>query len=322
MANEKPQVEHAYDVWHVAKGEKKKLTKVAKKKKFRKIQPWIGSIINHIYWVGDSSETEDEREEKWRSILNHIINVHEHAGHKVFVKCLHGTIERDWIKKGSAAHKKLEEMLTRPRLISAIRKLSKYHQTSGLEAKHALDNLLASKNTYHSYHSLSARLYCSNLHYNENSNRKQATTADGKLRWAISYPKAFKGEKAVAKPLKEKPTYEYVHLILSQVIKLRKQYPTLKKAKEHASNVLPPEPQSLVQQYLAGKERPSKEQVVANKKSRFSKPALPTSVKRKAGVNPCACKGKCATRKCDCRAVGTICDNECKCQEAKCINRE
>jgi hypothetical protein len=50
------------------------------------------------------------------------------------------------------------------------------------------------------------RLYCSNLHYN-NSNRKQATTADGRLRWAVSYPKAFKGENAVAKPLKEKPTY-------------------------------------------------------------------------------------------------------------------
>ena len=48
---------------------------------------------------------------------------------------------------GSAAHKKLVEMLTRPRLIAAIRKLSKYHQTSGLEAKHAMDNVLASKNT-------------------------------------------------------------------------------------------------------------------------------------------------------------------------------
>ena len=58
---------------------------------------------------------------------------------------------------GSAAHKKLVEMLTRPRLIAAIRKLSKYHQTSGLEAKHAMENVLASKNTYFSYHSLSAR---------------------------------------------------------------------------------------------------------------------------------------------------------------------
>ena len=35
----------------------------------------------------------------------------------------------------------------------------------------------------------------------------QAKTAEGKLRWAIAYPKAFKREKAVAKPLKEKPTY-------------------------------------------------------------------------------------------------------------------
>ena len=51
------------------------------------------------------------------------------------------------------------------------------------------------------------RLYCLNLHFNENSNRKQATTAEGNLRWAIAYPKAFKGENAVAKPLKEKPTF-------------------------------------------------------------------------------------------------------------------
>ena len=51
------------------------------------------------------------------------------------------------------------------------------------------------------------RLYRSNLHYNEKSTRKQATKSDGTLRWSISYPKAFKGEKTVAKPLKEKPTY-------------------------------------------------------------------------------------------------------------------
>lgn len=85
MANEKPHVEHSYDVWHVAKGnililvynmqfsrpyqlviqqtkvfsftflktrfiniftgEKKKLIKVAKKKKFKSIKPWIGVCI-------------------------------------------------------------------------------------------------------------------------------------------------------------------------------------------------------------------------------------------------------------------------------------
>lgn len=77
MANEKPAIKHAYDVWHVAKGmmnkqtlendffyrmvytvmitihqicfigEKKKLTKVAKTKKFKSLKPWIG--VNKKY---------------------------------------------------------------------------------------------------------------------------------------------------------------------------------------------------------------------------------------------------------------------------------
>ena len=58
---------------------------------------------------------------------------------------------------GSAAYKKLVENLTRPRLITAIRKLSDYHQTSSLEAKHALDNQFATKKIYYPYHSLMAR---------------------------------------------------------------------------------------------------------------------------------------------------------------------
>ena len=58
---------------------------------------------------------------------------------------------------GSAAHKKLKEILTRPRLLTAIEKLSDYHQTSSLEAKHALDNQFASKKNYYPYHSLMVR---------------------------------------------------------------------------------------------------------------------------------------------------------------------
>ena len=73
-----------------------------------------------------------------------------------------------------------------------------------------------------------------------------------------------------------------------------------KKAKSHANEVLPVEPRSLVEQYLAGKERQSKEDNVANRWSRFSKPALPVSKERESTNKPCACKGECATRKLDC----------------------
>ena len=71
-------------------------------------------------------------------------------------------------------------------------------------------------------------------------------------------------------------------MILNEGMRLRSQYKTLKKVKAYADNMLSVEPQSLVAQYLAGKERPSKEEVVANRKSRFSKPALPTSEKQRS----------------------------------------
>ena len=51
--------------------------------------------------------------------------------------------------------------------------------------------------------------------------RKQAKTKDGTLRWAVTYPKAFQGDKAVAKPLKEKPTYgKNMQIIKKRMISL------------------------------------------------------------------------------------------------------
>ena len=114
----------------------------------------------------------------------------------------------------------------------------------------------------------------------------------------------------------------YIQLILKETIKLRNKYPTLEKAIVHANEVLPAEPDSLVDQYLAGKERPSKELVVASRKSRFTKPALPTSDKQRSATKACLCKGKCATRKCNCRAMEVFCDSQCKCLLDKCKNRE
>jgi hypothetical protein len=45
------------------------------------------------------------------------------------------------------------------------------------------------------------------MHYNENSNRKQASTKEGVDRWNIIYPKANNGEKAVARQIKESSTH-------------------------------------------------------------------------------------------------------------------
>ena len=41
---------------------------------------------------------------------------------------------------------------------------------------------------------VNSRLFCSNIHFNENSQRKQAKTEMGEDRWVVIYPKAHKGE--------------------------------------------------------------------------------------------------------------------------------
>lgn len=91
MKDQKPEIVHMFDVWHVAKGVYKKLDQKGKsaKKGFDLISQWSRSISNHLYWCAASSESGEELKEKWLSILNHCTNIHEGHGH-LFPKCLHG----------------------------------------------------------------------------------------------------------------------------------------------------------------------------------------------------------------------------------------
>lgn len=50
------------------------------------------------------------------------------------------------------------------------------------------------------------RLALAALHYNENSNRPQATTTEGKLQYKLQFPRYAKGE-CRAKPVKVVPTF-------------------------------------------------------------------------------------------------------------------
>lgn len=113
----------------------------------------------------------------------------------------------------------------------------------------------------------------------------------------------------------------YVDLIFNEVIQQRKNFKTLDAAKLHSQEVLPTEPRSLVDKYLAGKERPSKEQVVANRHTRYSSPALVIENIENGNVS-CSCKGMCATRACKCKEKELDCGSKCTCKESKCKNRE
>ena len=50
MKKEKSEITHQFDIWHVGKSIKKKLTKYAKQKRYRELFPWIKAILNHFWW--------------------------------------------------------------------------------------------------------------------------------------------------------------------------------------------------------------------------------------------------------------------------------
>ncbi|XP_046843252.1 uncharacterized protein LOC124437312 isoform X2 [Xenia sp. Carnegie-2017] len=100
MSKQRPKIEHYFDVWHVAKGIKKKILAASKKSGCKLLSDWAQLISNHVYWCAASNNDNEELvKAKWLSVLNHICEIHE--GHSdVFPKCEHDMLEpRMRIKK-------------------------------------------------------------------------------------------------------------------------------------------------------------------------------------------------------------------------------
>nr|XP_034319417.1 uncharacterized protein LOC105325318 [Crassostrea gigas]XP_034319418.1 uncharacterized protein LOC105325318 [Crassostrea gigas] len=193
MKKERTDINHWFDVWHVAKGIYKKLETVGKKK-CELVGDWARSVSNHLYWCASSSDGDGELvSEKWLSVLNHITNVHEGHGQR-FPKCLHGELEdRDWIKEGSLAFLEMEKVVKGKLLVNDIKKLSPAEQTSARESYHHVVFHFAPKALHFFYAPMKARLYIAALLFNENSYRDQAVNKNGEPIYSISYPKGRKG---------------------------------------------------------------------------------------------------------------------------------
>ncbi|XP_026064662.1 uncharacterized protein LOC113047488 isoform X2 [Carassius auratus] len=67
-----------YDVWHLEKGLSKKLEQIARDKDCSIVKKWQHSIRNHLYWTAASSTSGLEKVAKWKSLINHIQDVHIH----------------------------------------------------------------------------------------------------------------------------------------------------------------------------------------------------------------------------------------------------
>ncbi|XP_019859639.1 PREDICTED: uncharacterized protein LOC109587862 [Amphimedon queenslandica] len=220
-----PNIRHHFDVWHLAKGIKKKVNTLAKQQDCEMIREWSKSIINHLYWCAVSTPdgNQDMIHDKWLSLINHIHNKHHHSG--LFKKCLHGRIcnraKKKWFKPQSKPSIKIIDLLSKNRLCNQIKKLSPLHQTSGIEAFHSVVIQFAPKLQAFSYKGMLARQKLAALHYNENGNKKQSFTKEGKGQYSISFPK-YKQGGHIVRQLKTKSTYSYVKELMDTVLELAK----------------------------------------------------------------------------------------------------
>ena len=105
--------------------------------------------------------------------------------------------------------------------------------------------------------------------------------------------------------------------IQHESLNLRQKYPALKKAKLNSKPMLPKEPMSLASMYRNGNQPESKESIVARRYCRFTQPACPVV----ADERVCECSGKCATKRCPCKANTTKCTSNCSCNVQKCMNK-
>ena len=212
MREKKPEVKHYYDVWHVAKGVSRKLEALAKERNCDEIKPWIRSVVNHLYYCAATSEGGEQVVAKWKSIANHVQNIHTHDDED-YPHCLHesrtGENARKWLTPSTKACEKLCDFVTNKRLLGNIKKLSPLHQTSTIESFHSLVLKFAPKNVAFSYLGMLCRLFLAALHFNENASRSQAKTKDGRPVYEIRFPKYKKGGFTVT-PLKQEPTFNYI----------------------------------------------------------------------------------------------------------------
>ena len=264
-------IRHFYDVWHIAKSVKKRIEKQSQQSEYRELLQWKNTVTNHLYWCAATSDGDGAMiVEKWLSILNHVINKHEHAGPR-FVSCQHETLPNDYeyMVRGSAPYKALQGIVTDTCLLRDIKKLSPSGQTSSLESYHNIVTFFAPKKLHYFYAAMEGRIYLSALHFNENSARPPALTATGKPRYAASFPKGRGGE-AVLKAVPVPTTYVYVKSLLTEVISLRDQYPTYKAAQAAVQGYMDqiPNPVASAHRHM------DKDELVASKRTRFNYPSF------------------------------------------------
>ena len=256
-------INHQFDVWHVAKSVVKKLTQKSLLKGNGDLKPWIQSVSRHLWWsAATCGRDASNLKEKWVSVVNHAANKHSWSDGQHFHKCAHGTLssrdkkEIQWLKPGSPAHIAFEDVVTNPRLLKGLGKLTDFCHTGALEVYHSLMLKYCPKREHVSYKGMQACTQLAALDNNANTGREQAMITSGERtgerRYKKRFPKAYKHW--VVKPVLDQKTYTYREDMLEAVIKKcqhndAKRIPILRTIPRNIASVIPPSKDELIERH-------------------------------------------------------------------------
>ncbi|XP_052684568.1 uncharacterized protein LOC128190849 [Crassostrea angulata] len=227
MRKDFPDIKHSFDVWHGTKNLGKKLTKISQEKGNKELSGWVKDVVNHYWHSAEVSTTCEEFLDVWYGMLHHIVNEHEWFvpfANSTVSTCQHGPLEdgsqtKEYLKKGSAAHNALRQIVMDKRLVKNIPYYLNCRSTSELENFQNLILVYSSKRHSYSPPVYRARNRLAALDHNSHAEREVMKNKDGSLRWQRSYNK--KTSRWSVHPVKVEKNYSYVQDLIRHIITSR-----------------------------------------------------------------------------------------------------
>ncbi|KAK7915791.1 hypothetical protein WMY93_011552 [Mugilogobius chulae] len=116
-------VEHTFDMWHGARTWAKKIHAAGQQRECKILLQWKKDICNHFWFCCKMADNYDRFFAMWIGLLHHVTGEHEWS----LDACRHDPLvdepNKDWIKKGSKAHKALSEIILSERFLKNGQKI-------------------------------------------------------------------------------------------------------------------------------------------------------------------------------------------------------
>ncbi|CAJ0944241.1 unnamed protein product [Ranitomeya imitator] len=225
MREKYPNIQHQFNVWHLAKSVGKKILAASKKKEANK--------KNHLWWSSRTCRRDsDQLILRWKSMLQHVINIHEWSGSEPYIACedLPLTAAKldntKWLEPTSTALTLLKGIVENKNLLRDIRQINFFCHTGELELYHS-GLKYRPKRLHFFIDAMIARSQLAALDHNRNVDRLKAvvqhdndTDPTGSGRYRLEFSKARKAW--VVKCLYEPTSQDFQQEIVSDVIRIMK----------------------------------------------------------------------------------------------------